>query len=67
MFDGYGVVCVGIPIGDHAYIRRPLELKQEEAFERIDRTVELLAPSSSFTALPAGARSCVPEPDGGRV
>ena len=36
---------MGIPIGDHAYVRRPLELKREEAFEKIDRhgTVELLA------------------------
>ena len=55
---GYGIVCVGIPIGDPGFIRRFLELKQEEAFEKIDRTMELLAPSHSFTAFQL-TRACL--------
>ena len=46
---GYGIVCVGIPIGDPAFVKRFLELKEEEIFDKIDRTVELLGPSQSFT------------------
>ena len=46
---GYGVVCVGIPIGDPAFVKRFLELKEEETFDKIDRTVGLLGPSRSFT------------------
>ena len=38
---GYGIVCVGIPIGDPAFVKRALELKEEELFDKIDRTVEL--------------------------
>jgi hypothetical protein len=55
---GYGIVCVGIPIGEPAFVRRFLELKQEEAFEKIDRTVELLAPAHSHTALQL-TRACL--------
>ncbi len=42
---GYGIVCVGIPIGDPAFVKRFLELKEEEIFDKIDRTVELLTES----------------------
>ncbi len=41
--------CVGIPIGDPDFVKRFLELKEEEIFDKIDRTVELLGPSQSFT------------------
>ena len=46
---GYGIVCVGIPIGDPAFVRRFLELKKESVFEKNCRTVELVQ-SNSHTA-----------------
>jgi hypothetical protein len=55
---GYGVVCVGIPIGDPAFVKRFLELKEEEIFDKIDRTVELLGPSQSFTGFQV-TRACL--------
>ena len=55
---GYGIVCVGIPIGDPAYVKKFLELKEEEIFDKIDRTVELLGPSQSFTGFQL-ARACL--------
>jgi hypothetical protein len=39
---GYGIVCVGIPIGDPAFVKRYLELKEEDTFDKIDRTVEAI-------------------------
>ena len=48
---GYGIICVGVPIGDPAFVKRVMELKEEETFDKIDRTVELLGPSQSFTGL----------------
>ena len=48
---GYGIICVGVPIGDPAFVKRVMELKEEEIFDKIDRTVELLGPSQSFTGL----------------
>ena len=32
---GYGIVCVGIPIGDPAFVKRALELKDEEIFDKL--------------------------------
>ena len=55
---GYGVVCVGIPIGDPAFVTRLLELKEGEIFDKIDRTFELFGPSQSFTGLQL-ARACL--------
>jgi hypothetical protein len=55
---GYGIVCVGIPIGDPAFVKRYLELKEEDTFDKIDRTVELLGPSQSFTAFQL-TRACL--------
>ena len=55
---GYGIVCVGIPIGDPAFVKRALELKEEETFDKIDRTVELLGPSQSHTGFQL-ARACL--------
>ena len=46
---GYGIICVGIPLGDPAFVKRVMELKEEDIFDKIDRTVELLSPSQSFT------------------
>jgi len=39
---GYGIVCVGVPIGDTAFVERVMQLKEEDTFDKIDRTVELL-------------------------
>ena len=47
---GYGIVCVGVPIGDASFIRRYLELKETDVIEKFDRTMELLGPTSKFTA-----------------
>ena len=47
----------GIPIGDPAF-KRFLELKEEEIFDEIDRTVELLGPSQSYTGFQV-ARACL--------
>ena len=55
---GYGIVCVGIPIGDPAFVKRCLELKEEDTFDKIDRTVELLGPSQSFTGFQV-TRACL--------
>ena len=46
---GYGIVCVGVPIGDASFIHRYLELKETGVFEKFDRTMELLGPTSKFT------------------
>ncbi len=37
---GYGIVCVGIPIGDPAFVKRLLELKEEEIFDKIDQAAQ---------------------------
>ena len=55
---GYGIVCVGIPIGDPAFVKRFLELKEEDTFDKIDRTVELLGSSQSVTGFQL-ARACL--------
>jgi len=60
---GYGIVCVGIPIGDPAYVKRFLELKEEEIFDKIDRTVELLGPSQSFTGFQLASKCLNPMMD----
>ena len=60
---GYGIVCVGIPIGDPAYVKRFLELKEEEIFDKIDRTVELLGPSQSFTGFQLACKCLNPMMD----
>ncbi len=57
---GYGIVCVGIPIGDSAFVKRFLELKEEEIFDKIDRTVELLGPSQSFTGFQLASKCLNP-------
>jgi hypothetical protein len=48
---GYGIVGVGVPIGDAPFIRRYPELKETGVFEKFDRTMELLGPTSKLTAL----------------
>jgi hypothetical protein len=35
---GYGIVCVGVPIGDARFIHRYLELKEGGVFEKFDRS-----------------------------
>ncbi len=60
---GYGIVCVGVPIGDAPFIRRFLELKEEVVFEKFDRTMELLGPTSKFTAARLTQQCLAPQVD----
>ena len=57
---GYGIVCVRVPIGDDAFVERAMQLKEEDTFDKIDRTVELfkLGPSQSFTGFQL-TRACL--------
>jgi hypothetical protein len=57
---GYGIVCVGIPIGDPAFVKRLLELKEEEIFDKIDRAIW---PVAKLHRIPDRLR--VPELDDG--
>jgi hypothetical protein len=56
---GYGIVCVGVPIGDTPFIGRYLELKETGVIEKLDRTIELLGPTSKLTALRLLQRQCL--------
>ena len=40
-----------MPIGDTPFIGRYLELKETGVIEKLDRTIELLGPTSKLTAL----------------
>ncbi len=60
---GYGIVCVGVPIGDAAFIHRYLELKEGGLFEKFDRAKELLGPTSKFTAFRLTQQCLAPQVD----
>jgi hypothetical protein len=62
---GYGIVCVGVPIGDAPFIHRYLELKEGGVFEKFDRTMELLrlGPTSKFTAFRLTQQCLAPQVD----
>ena len=62
---GYGIVCIGVPIGDASFIHRYLELNLKETgvFEKFDRTMELLGPTSTFTAFRLTQRCLAPQVD----
>ena len=60
---GYGIVCVGVPIGDASFIRRYLELKETDVIEKFDRTMELLGPTSKFTAFRLTQQCLAPQVD----
>ena len=60
---GYGIVCVGVPIGDAPFIRRYLELKETGVFERFERTMELLGPTSKLTVFRLTQQCLAPQVD----
>ena len=51
-------MCSPGSIGDDAFVERVMQLKEEDTFDKIDRTVELLGPSQSFTGFQL-TRACL--------